>query len=79
MGGKKNKKDSPDTRCTWKDTCDATLVATLRQCKLDGLQSDSGWKPVTWTIAAKALEDTPGPPKIASKIQDHWTKSVSYH
>ncbi|KAJ7912870.1 hypothetical protein B0H13DRAFT_1505156, partial [Mycena leptocephala] len=55
---------------------DATLITTLRKCKDDGLQSDSGWKPVTWTQCATALKDSPGPVKTATKCQDHFTKSL---
>jgi hypothetical protein len=74
-GQKKDK--TTDARRQWTDACDATLVTTLRACKDEGLQSDSGWKPVVWTRSADALKDSPGPVKTATKCQDHWGKSVT--
>ncbi|KAK7036919.1 hypothetical protein R3P38DRAFT_2418791, partial [Favolaschia claudopus] len=58
-----------ESRCQWTNDCDATLVRTLLACKEQGLQSDSGWKPVVWTQCAEALKDTPGPVKTAEKCQ----------
>ncbi|KAJ7733225.1 hypothetical protein DFH07DRAFT_725645, partial [Mycena maculata] len=61
-------------RCTWSDSDDAILVATLRKAKEDGFQADSGWKPQTWARCVEALKDSPGPTKTAEKCQDHWGK-----
>ncbi|KAJ7435461.1 hypothetical protein B0H11DRAFT_1642771, partial [Mycena galericulata] len=55
---------------------DALLVATLRKAKDDGFRADSGWKPQTWARCVEALKDSPGPPKTAEKIQDHWGKTL---
>ncbi|KAJ7816476.1 hypothetical protein B0H13DRAFT_2460060 [Mycena leptocephala] len=74
--GRPKKDKTTDARCQWTDACDATLVTTLRACKDEGLQSDSGWKPVVWTRSADALKDSPGPVKTATKCQDHWGKSL---
>jgi hypothetical protein len=52
-------------------------VATLTAAKANGLQADSGWKPVVWQQCADALRDSPGHPKTSKKCQDHWGRSVS--
>ncbi|KAJ6510774.1 hypothetical protein C8R45DRAFT_965150 [Mycena sanguinolenta] len=70
MGKPKGPKNGE--RCTWTDRCDAVLVEGLRKAKELGYQSDSGWKPVTWTFVEPLLKDTPGAPKTPLKIQDHY-------
>ncbi|KAJ6576148.1 hypothetical protein DFH09DRAFT_1311585 [Mycena vulgaris] len=40
--------------------------------KEKGFQSDNGWKPQAWPHCIESLKDSPGPPKTADKIQDHW-------
>ncbi|KLO05895.1 hypothetical protein SCHPADRAFT_838762 [Schizopora paradoxa] len=47
----------------WTSSDEALLVAKLVKARDDGLQADSGWKPVTWTIVVEALagsEDVSG-------------------
>ncbi|KAJ7447667.1 hypothetical protein FB451DRAFT_1290103 [Mycena latifolia] len=68
----KKKKES-STRCTWSDPDNATLAGTLRRAKDKGYQlSDNGWKPQVWALCVEDLKDSPGPPKLADKIQDHY-------
>ncbi|KAJ7452560.1 hypothetical protein FB451DRAFT_1145210 [Mycena latifolia] len=67
---KKRKESS--TRCTWSDPDNATLAGTLRRAKDKGYQSDNGWKPQVWALCVEDLKDSPGPPKLADKIQDHY-------
>ncbi|KAJ7506501.1 hypothetical protein B0H11DRAFT_2272238 [Mycena galericulata] len=59
-------------RCRWSDDDDATLVSKLRWAKENGYQSDSGWKPQVWALCVEVLKDSPGPPKVADKVHDHW-------
>ncbi|KAJ7462980.1 hypothetical protein FB451DRAFT_1266486 [Mycena latifolia] len=66
---KKMKESS--TRCTWSDPDNAMLAGTLHRTKDKGYQSDNGWKPQVWALCVKDLKDSPGPPKLADKIQDH--------
>ena len=54
------------------------LVKTLlKECE-EGRQSDSGFKPVTWTACADALkgseQKSEGIAKSASSCHDHWGK-----
>ncbi|KAJ7732790.1 hypothetical protein DFH07DRAFT_780811 [Mycena maculata] len=76
MPPKKKKDDEKTQRCTWSDSDNAILVATLRKAKEDGFQADSRWKPQTWAHCVEALKDSPGPTKTAEKCQDHWGKSL---
>jgi hypothetical protein len=64
-------------RVRWTSADDALIVATLTAAKANGLQADSGWKPVVWQRCADALKDSLGPPKTSKKCQDHWGRSVS--
>ncbi|KAF8177561.1 hypothetical protein K438DRAFT_1480586, partial [Mycena galopus ATCC 62051] len=63
-------------RVRWSSTDDAKLVATLTTAKANGLQADSSWKPLVWQQCTDALKDSPDPPKMAKKCQDHWGKSL---
>lgn len=69
-------KDSEDTK--WTVANEATLVATLIECRNEGLQADSGWKPVVWTRAVEALKDSEiisgGGPKGQAAIKSRWQK-----
>ncbi|KAJ7032513.1 hypothetical protein C8F04DRAFT_889266, partial [Mycena alexandri] len=58
--------------CQWRDADNSALVARMRKAKDEGFQSDSGWKPQVWQLCVEALKDSPGPPKTAEKIQDHY-------
>ncbi|KAJ7435515.1 hypothetical protein B0H11DRAFT_2367199 [Mycena galericulata] len=59
----------------WSDDDDATLVGKLRWVKENGYQSNSGWKIEVWALCIEVLKDSPGPPKVADKVQDHWGNS----
>ncbi|KAK7017748.1 hypothetical protein R3P38DRAFT_3320499 [Favolaschia claudopus] len=45
------------TRVRWTASDDKIVVDTLKQAKKDGLQADSGWRPVVWGKCAEALKD----------------------
>ena len=66
MAKGKDDDDTPRVKCSWSDSNDNLLVRRMRECKESGLQSDSGWKPQTWTKCAEALKDSPGPEKTAT-------------
>ncbi|KAF7314853.1 Myb-like domain-containing protein [Mycena kentingensis (nom. inval.)] len=70
--GDKPKGDKKGAKVSWRDADDATAVAILRQCKDNGMQADSGWKPVVWTQVSVGLKDSPGPEKTPEKCRDHW-------
>ncbi|TFK64063.1 hypothetical protein BDN72DRAFT_775130 [Pluteus cervinus] len=67
-------------RCIWTSDDDVVLLQVLRQEKVNGGQSDSGWKSVVWTTALAELKvkgDNKGAPKTASKISDHFANVCS--
>jgi hypothetical protein len=69
---------SKSTKAVWKDGDDRVLVETLlKECK-EGRQSDSGFKPASWTACADALKGSEikngGIPKTPNSCHDHWNK-----
>jgi hypothetical protein len=69
---------APATRkkASWKPADDEILLECLRQQQAAGHQSDTGFKPVTWTACALALRDSEkrsgGAPKTAKGCKDHF-------
>ncbi|KAJ6522975.1 hypothetical protein DFH09DRAFT_827484, partial [Mycena vulgaris] len=59
-------------KVAWSDADDRILIKILHKAKVDGFQSDSGWKPQVWALCVD-LKDSAGPPKTDEKIQDHYS------
>lgn len=53
---------SRDSHTSWSDANDATLLAALKKAMDNGMKSENGWKPATWTICA---EDLKGSEKVS--------------
>ncbi|KIL55164.1 hypothetical protein M378DRAFT_42800, partial [Amanita muscaria Koide BX008] len=50
-------KENEGDRCSWTLDDDKILLDVLREQKVAGNQSESGWKPQVWTAVAQALKD----------------------
>ncbi|EJD03268.1 uncharacterized protein FOMMEDRAFT_20420 [Fomitiporia mediterranea MF3/22] len=48
----------PEDTASWTADQEALLIQTLKKAKDDGLQAESGWKPVVWSLAVEALAGT---------------------
>ncbi|KIL59134.1 hypothetical protein M378DRAFT_56114, partial [Amanita muscaria Koide BX008] len=60
----------------WTLDDDKILLDVLREQKVAGNQSESGWKPQVWTAVAQALKDRGKESKgekTATKCQDHFS------
>lgn len=62
----------------WSSADEATLVATLKECRKEGMQADSGWKPTAWTKCVEALKDSEsasgGAGKGVAAIKSRWQR-----
>jgi hypothetical protein len=71
-------KPSKSTKAVWKDKDDQVLVKTLLKERKEGHQSNSGFKPASWTACAEALkgseETSGGIAKTSTSCHDHWSK-----
>jgi hypothetical protein len=83
--GKKRKaadESSKSTKVVWKNDDDKVLVETLLKEREEGRQSDSGFKPASWTACADALKGSElksgGIAKTANSCHDHWNKVHIY-
>jgi hypothetical protein len=78
--GRQKAADEPSnsTKAVWRDSDDKVVVETLLKEREEGHQSNSGFKPVTWTACADALKGSEqksgGITKSASSCHDHWGK-----
>jgi hypothetical protein len=77
-GRKATNEPSKSTIAVWTDKDDKVLVETLlKECE-EGRQSDSGFKPASWTACAEALKGSEitsgGITKTSTSCHDHWSK-----
>lgn len=77
-----NPADEKKEDTKWTSSDEATLVETLRKAQDIGLQADSGWKPVVWTMAEQALAGSElksgGAPKVEKTIKSRWQRVSSF-
>jgi len=69
-------KENGSRRAVWTDGDDEIMLRVLREQKIAGNQSDSGWKKVVWTAVLAALmkeSHSKGARKSVEKCIDHWT------
>ena len=71
-------KPSKSTKALWRSLDSALLIDTLLKENEARHQSDTGFKPVTWTACALALQRSEvvsgGIAKTASSARDHFSK-----
>jgi hypothetical protein len=74
--GNTSDKENEGDCCSWTLDDDKILLDVLREQKVAGNQSKSGWKPQVWTAVAQALKNhgrQGGGEKTSSKCQDHFS------